>query len=73
MPMLVILVSWLVIIFLGFSVLAPSNPTVIFAFIISAVAVSGAIFLNLRARPSFGGLLLISSEPMVNALHQFAK
>jgi len=33
-PMLIILVSWLVIIFLGFSVLAPGNPTVIFAFII---------------------------------------
>jgi hypothetical protein len=37
-PMLVVLVSWLVIIFMGFSILAPSNPTIIFAFIISAVA-----------------------------------
>ena len=73
MPMLVILLSWLVIIFLGFSVLAPSNPTVIFAFIISAVAVSGAIFLILELDQPFGGLLRISSEPMVNALSQFQK
>src|SRR5262245_37873254 len=29
-PMLIVLVSWLTIIFLGFSVLAPSNPTVFF-------------------------------------------
>jgi hypothetical protein len=72
-PMLIILVSWLVIIFLGFSVLAPSNPTVMFAFIISAMAVSGAIFLILELDEPFGGFLRISSEPMVNALNQPAK
>jgi len=72
-PMLVILVSWLVIIFLGFSVLAPTNPTVVFAFIISAVAVSGAIFLILELDQPFGGVLRISSEPMKNALHQLAQ
>jgi hypothetical protein len=73
MPMLIILVSWLVIIFLGFSVLAPSNPTVMFAFIVSAVAVSGAIFLILELDQPFGGFLQISSEPMLNAVHQFAQ
>jgi hypothetical protein len=73
MPMLIILVSWLLIIFLGFSVLAPSNPTSMFALIISAVAVSGAIFLILELDQPFGGFLRISSEPMVNALHQFGK
>ena len=70
-PMLIILVSWLVIIFLGFSIVAPSNPTVMFAFIISAVAVSGAIFLILELDQPFGGLLRISSEPMLSALRQF--
>ena len=72
-PMLMILVSWLVIIFMGFSVLAPSNSTVMFAFIISAVAVSGAIFLILELDQPFGGFLRISSEPMVKALDQGAK
>ena len=72
-PMLVILVSWLVIIFLGFSVLAPGNPTVIFAFIISAVAVSGAIFLILELDQPFAGVLQISSEPLRNAIGQFAQ
>jgi hypothetical protein len=72
-PMLIILVSWLVIIFFGFSVLAPSNPTVILAFVISAVAVSGAIFLILELDQPFDGFLRISSEPMVNALHQLGK
>jgi hypothetical protein len=66
--MLMILVSWLVIIFLGFSVLAPGNPTVMFAFIISAVAVSGAIFLILELDQPFAGFLRISNQPMVHAL-----
>jgi hypothetical protein len=72
-PMLIILVSWLVIIFLGFSVLAPPNATTILALMVSAVAVSGAIFLILELDQPFGGFLRISSEPMVNALHQLEK
>jgi hypothetical protein len=72
-PMLVILVLWLVVIFLGFSVLAPSNTTTILALMVSALAVSGAILLILELDEPFGGLIGISSEPMVNALHQLAK
>jgi hypothetical protein len=69
MPMLIILVSWLVVIFLGFSVLAPANATVMFALMISALAVAGAIFLILELDQPFAGLIRISSEPMLNALH----
>jgi hypothetical protein len=72
-PMLIILVSWLVVIFLGFSVLAPPNTTVIFALMVSALAVSGAILLILELDQPFGGLIRISSEPMLNALHQLAQ
>jgi len=70
--MLVILVSWLMIIFLGFSVLAPPNATTILALMVSALAVSGAIFLILELDEPFGGLISISSQPMLNALHQLA-
>jgi hypothetical protein len=62
-----------VVIFLGFSVLAPPNPTAILALIASAVAVSGAILLILELDEPFGGLIGISSEPMLNALHQIGK
>src|SRR4029077_639331 len=72
-PMLIILVSWLVVIFLGFSVLAPPNATVILALMIAALAVAGAIFLILELDQPFAGLIRISSEPMLNALHQGAK
>jgi hypothetical protein len=72
-PMLIILVLWLAVIFLGFSTLTPPNVTVIFALVVSAVAVSGAIFLILELDQPFGGIIRISSEPMVNALRQFAQ
>jgi hypothetical protein len=72
-PMLVILVSWLVVIFVGFSVLAPPNATTVFALMISAFAVSGAIFLILELDQPFGGLIGISSEPMLRALHQLSQ
>jgi Protein of unknown function (DUF4239) len=72
-PMLIILVSWLVVIFLGFSVLAPPNATTILALMISAIAVSGAIFLILELDEPFGGVIRISSEPMVKALGQLDK
>jgi hypothetical protein len=39
----------------------------------SALAVAGAIFLILELDQPFGGLIGISSEPMLNALHELAK
>lgn len=72
-PMLIILVFWLAIIYLGFSVLAPPNATTILALMVSALAVAGAIFLILELDQPFGGLIRISSEPMLNALHQLAQ
>ena len=71
--MLIIVVSWLVVIFVGFSVIAPRNATAILALMLSALAVSGAIFLILELDQPFGGFIGISSEPMVNALHQISK
>jgi hypothetical protein len=72
-PILIILVSWLAIIFLGFSALAPPNPTAILALTVSAIAVSGAIFLILELDQPFSGFIRISSEPMLNALGQLAR
>jgi hypothetical protein len=71
--MLIIVVSWLVVIFVGFSVIAPRNATAILALMLSALAVSGAIFLILELDQPFGGFIGISSEPMVNAVHQIGK
>src|SRR6266566_2010000 len=72
-PMLIILVSWLVVIFLGFSVLAPPNATTTVALIASAFSVACAIFLILELDQPFGGLIRIPSQPMVNVLSHLAK
>jgi hypothetical protein len=53
-------------------VLAPPNVTSLLALMISALAVSGAIFLILELDEPFGGMIGISSDPMLNALHQLA-
>jgi hypothetical protein len=72
-PMLIILVSWLVVIFFGFSLLAPPNATTTLALIASAFSVAGAIFLILELDQPFGGVIRIPSEPMINVLSHLAK
>jgi hypothetical protein len=72
MPMLVVVIFWLFVIFLSFSVLAPPNATATLALLVSTLSVAGAIFLILELDHPFGGLIRISSQPMLNALSQFA-
>ena len=69
-PMLIVVVLWLVMIFLLFSLIAPPNATANFALIASALCAAGAIFLILELNHPFAGLMRISSEPMLNVLHQ---
>jgi len=72
-PMLLILVSWLVVIFFGFSVIAPPNATTALALVASAFSVAGAIFLILELDHPFGGVIHIPSEPLNNLLTHLAK
>jgi hypothetical protein len=69
-PMLIVVVLWLVMIFLCFSLIAPPSGTANFALIVSALCAAGAIFLILELGRPFGGLMRISSEPMLNVLRQ---
>lgn len=71
--LLVVMVSWLVVIFLSFSLFAPPNATATLALVVAVLAVSGAIFLILELDQSFGGLIQISNEPILNALSHLAK
>jgi hypothetical protein len=72
-PMLIVLIYWLTIIFLAFSLLAPNNATATLALIISALSVSGAVFLIMELDRPFGGYVRIPSEPMRTALSQMAQ
>ncbi len=72
-PFLVVLVFWLSIIFASFGLFAPRNATVVAAFFVCALSVSGAIFLILELDQSFEGLLQVSSDPLRAALAQLGQ
>jgi hypothetical protein len=73
LPFLVVLVFWLSIIFASFGVFAPRNATVVAAFFICALSVSGAIFLIRELDQSFEGLLQVSSAPLSATLAQLGQ
>jgi len=68
MPFLVVLISWLAIIFASFSLFADNNTTTIVALGIFALSASASIFLILELSQPFTGLMMISSEPLRGAL-----
>jgi Protein of unknown function (DUF4239) len=72
-PLLIALVSWLVVIFFGFSLVAPPNATTTLALVASAFSVACAVFLILELDHPLGGLIRVPSEPMINVLNHLAK
>jgi hypothetical protein len=72
-PLLIALVSWLVVIFFGFSLVAPPNATTTLALVASAFSVACAMFLILELDHPFAGVLRIPSDPMINALNHLTK
>ena len=73
MPMLIIVISWLAIIFVSVGLFAPPNPTVVIALMLAVFSVSGAIFLILELDQPFDGVIQISSAPMRNALQHLGQ
>jgi len=69
-PFFAVLVFWLTILFIGFSLYARRNATTITAFFVGALTVAGAIFLILDLNRPYSGLMQISSAPIRNALMQ---
>jgi hypothetical protein len=68
MPMLVVLVFWLTALFISFGLFAPHNGTVVASLFVSALSVSGAIFLILEMYTPYSGLVQVSSAPLRAAL-----
>ncbi len=67
-PLLIIVISWLAILFLSFALFAPRNATVIIALMVAALSVSGGILLILELDRPFDGFIQISREPMQHML-----
>jgi len=72
-PLMIALVSWLVVIFLGFSLVVPANATSTLALVAGAFSVACAMFLILELDHPFAGVLRIPSDPMINTLNHLAK
>jgi membrane-bound ClpP family serine protease len=67
-PLLAVLIFWLTIIFVSFGLFAPPNATVIVSLFVTALSVSGAIFLILEMYTPYAGLIQISDAPLRAAL-----
>ena len=68
LPFMIVLVSWLTLLFLGFGLLTRLNATVIAALFVGALSVAGAIFLVLELDRPYDGLMRISNAPLLGAL-----
>jgi hypothetical protein len=70
---LAVLVFWFTTIFFSFGLFAPSNATVIAILFVSALSISGAIFLIVDLNRPFEGLLRIPSAPLRDALEHLGQ
>jgi hypothetical protein len=68
MPFLVLLVSWLIIIFASFGLFSPRNATVIIVLFVCALSTAASLFLILELDQPYQGLVKISSAPLHKAL-----
>ena len=73
LPFLVVLLFWLTMLHLTFGLFAPRNTTVITVLLISALSVSGAIFIILEMNHPLQGMIKVSSAPMRKALEHLGQ
>jgi hypothetical protein len=72
-PFLVVLLFWLTMLHVSFGLFAPRNGTVITVLFISALSVSGAIFIVLDMTHPLQGVITVSSAPMRKALEHLGQ
>ena len=71
LTLLVVVVFWLTILFAGFTLFSPINPTSAVALMVIAVSAAGAIFLILEMSDPFRGMMQISPASLRDALGAF--
>ena len=73
MPLLMVLTFWITALFISFGLFAPFNATTVVSLLVSALSVSGAIFLILEMYMPYKGLIQVSNAPLRAALAQLGK
>ena len=72
-PFVILLISWITVLFLGFGLLSDFNSTVIVTFAVGALSVSAAIFVILQLDAPYSGLIRLSDAPLREALAQMGQ
>lgn len=72
-PLLVILVFWIGVLFLGFGLFARLNATVMTTLVVGALSAASAIFLILELSMPYSGLVRVSPAPLLAALAQIGR
>ena len=72
-PFLVVLASWIAVIFAGLGLFSPRNPTVYGVLLICAVAVSTAVLMILEMDQPFEGFLQVQATPLVSAVAEMRR
>lgn len=67
-PIVLALTLWLGLIFGSFGYNAPRNGMMVIVLVVGAASVTGAIFLILEIDGAVSGLIVVSSEPIQDAL-----
>jgi hypothetical protein len=73
MPFYLVLAFWLVIIFASFGLSAPHNAVTYVTIGLGALSIASVVFVILDLDTPFTGLFMVSSEPLREALSQFAR
>jgi len=72
-PFYVVLVFWLTVVFASFGLNAPRNVLSYTVIALGGLAIASAIFVILDMDSPFGGLFVVSSQPMRDALAQLSR
>jgi hypothetical protein len=71
-PFVLILIAWLSVLFISFGLFAPRNPLVVVALLVCALSIAGAVTLIVDMDSPFEGIIVVSAQPMQEALAQMS-
>ena len=69
-PYILILILWLFVLFVSFGLFAPRNGMVVAALFVGALAIAGAVLVIVDMDSPYEGILVVSPQPMQQALAQ---
>ena len=72
-PLLLVVVTWLALIYFSFGVFTTPSSTIVVTLAFGALAVSTAVLIILELYSPFRGVLRISSDPILEALSQMGR